>query len=146
VRFFVDTNVLLYAVNRDCPEHEAARRALEAWLAGAVPFCLGWNVLYEFLRVATHPRVFRRPLSAADALRFLDAVVAPDHVTVLVPTERHGELLAATVKELGRPAGNLFHDVHTAVLLREHGVPEIMTADADFRQFGFLRVTDPTRT
>jgi predicted nucleic acid-binding protein len=30
-----------------------------------------------------------------------------------------------------------------AVLMREHGVGEIMTADTDFRKFPFLTVTDP---
>jgi predicted nucleic acid-binding protein len=29
--------------------------------------------------------------------------------------------------------------------MREHGVPEIMTADTDFRKFPFLEVTDPLR-
>ena len=32
---------------------------------------------------------------------------------------------------------------HTATLMREHGVTEIMTADVDFRKFTFLTVTDP---
>jgi len=64
-------------------------------------------------------------------------------VTVLGPTSRPGALLRATVRELGRPAGNLFHDLHTAVTMREHGLSEIMTADTDFRKFPFLTVTNP---
>jgi uncharacterized protein len=95
--------------------------------------------------VSTHPRVFDRPLRPEAALRFLTPILGCDLVTVLVPTARHQALLAATVKETGRLAGNVFHDVHTAVLMREHGVREIMTADRDFRMFDFLRVTDPTR-
>ena len=48
-----------------------------------------------------------------------------------------------TLGELSQPAGNLFHDVQTAVLMREHGVREIVTADTDFLQFPFLKVTNP---
>ena len=39
--------------------------------------------------------------------------------------------------------GNLVHDAHTAVLMREHGVRDIFTRDTDFHRFPFLRVIDP---
>ena len=145
MRFLVDTNILAYAVNRDCEEHRTAVRTLEGWLADAVPWALTWSIVYEFLRVVTHPRIFRRPLSADQALAFLAPVLGYDVVTVLGPTPRHGALLRSTVREFGTPAGNLFHDLHTAVTMREHGIAEIMTADVDFRKFAFLRVTNPLR-
>jgi toxin-antitoxin system PIN domain toxin len=143
VRFLVDTNILAYAVNRDCEEHRGAVSAVEGWLSSSIPWAVTWGVVYEFLRVVTHPRIFRRPLSADQALGFLDPILASDVVTVLGPTPRHDALLRSTIREVGRPAGNLFHDLHTAVTMREHGVSEIMTADADFRKFPFLTVTDP---
>ena len=121
MRFLVDTNILAYAVNRDGEEHGVAVRALEGWLSDAIPWAVTWSIVYEFLRVVTHPRIFRRPLAADEAL------------------------LRSTVRDLGRPAGNLFHDLHTAVTMREHGVAEIMTADTDFRKFPFLTVTNPLR-
>jgi uncharacterized protein len=145
VRFVVDTNVLVYAANRDCAEHEAARSALEGWLAGSTPWAITWGIVYEFLRIATHPRVFRRPLTADEALSFLRPILTSDLVTSLAPTERHEALLRETIGEFGAPAGNIFHDLHTAVLMREHGVTEILTADTDFRKFVFLTVTDPVR-
>lgn len=143
MRFLVDTNILAYGVNRDCDEHDRAAAALETWLAGPVPWAVTWGVIYEFLRLATQPRIFRRPLSAGQALAFLDPLLRSDFVSVLGPTSRHEPLLRQTVREVGRPTGNLFHDLHTAVIMREHGVTEIMTADADFRKFPFLTVTDP---
>jgi len=143
VRFLVDTNILAYAVNKDCEEHDLAIRRLQDWLSGSVPWAVGWNTLYEFLRVSTHPRIFRRPLSAVRAMSFLDAILSSDVVTVLAPTPRHREILRQTIAEFGRPSGNIFHDLHTAVLMREHGVAEIMTADTDFRKFPFLRVVNP---
>jgi toxin-antitoxin system PIN domain toxin len=143
VRFVVDTNVLAYAVNRDCDEHRAARRLLEDWLAGSVPWALTWGIVYEFLRVTTHPRIFRRPLTATQAFDFLDPIVGCEVVNLLEPTARHGVVLRETAREFGRPTGDVFHDLHTAVLMREHGIGEIMTADSDFRKFAFLTVTDP---
>jgi toxin-antitoxin system PIN domain toxin len=145
VRFLVDTNILAYAVNRDGEEHGAAMRALEGWLSDAIPWAVTWSIVYEFLRVVTHPRIFRRPLAAEEALAFLSPILTSDVVTVIGPTPRHEALLRSTVRDLGRPAGNLFHDLHTAVTMREHGVAEIMTADTDFRKFPFLTVTNPLR-
>jgi toxin-antitoxin system PIN domain toxin len=143
VRFVVDTNILAYAVNRDSPEHAGALAALERWLTSPAPWAITWGIVYEFLRTATHPRIFRRPLSARQALEFLEPILAAEEVTVLQPTDRHEEVLRATVADLGKPSGNLFHDLHIAVLMREHGVTEIMTADVDFRKFPFLTVTNP---
>lgn len=40
-------------------------------------------------------------------------------------------------------AGNLMHDLHIAVLLREHGVSEFLTADTDFHRFKGFRTTNP---
>jgi toxin-antitoxin system PIN domain toxin len=143
VRFLVDTNILAYAVNRESAEYGAASEALRSWLSGAIPWAVTWGVVYEFLRVVTHPRVFRRPLLAVEALDFLSPLFSCDAVTIIGPTARHESLLRATIREVGRPSGNLLHDLQTAVIMREHGVTEIMTADADFLKFPFLIVTDP---
>jgi hypothetical protein len=43
-------------------------------------------------------------------------------------------------------AGNLLHDAHTAILMREHGIRQICTRDTDFHQFAFLEVIDPVRS
>lgn len=146
MRFVVDTNILAYAANRDCDEHAAAAGALVGWLGGSIPWALTWPIIYEFLRIATHSRVFPRPLTAKQGLEFLMPLLESELVTVLRPTDRHQQLLRQTASEFGAPTGNVFHDLHTAVLMREHGVNEIMTADTDFRKFAFLTATDPVHT
>ena len=65
--FVVDTNVLVYAADRAAEGHVRCRGLLEEWRLGPTPWYLTWNVIYEFLRVATHPRVFRKPWSADQA-------------------------------------------------------------------------------
>ncbi len=144
MRLLVDTNILLYAANRAAPEHSRARRYLTELLVGQTPWCLSWPVIYEFLRVATHRRVFPHPLRADQALAYVESVMNSPTLSVLSPTERHRSVLSEVLADLDPPpAGNLFHDLATAVLLKEHGVPEIATADRDFERFPFLRVTNP---
>jgi toxin-antitoxin system PIN domain toxin len=141
--FVVDTNILIYAANRDSAEHEKCRLLLQAWREQSSPWYLTWGIVYEFLRVATHPNVFRKPFSLADAWSFVEAVLVSPSVAMLTETERHWQVAADLFYEMPEIRGNLVFDAHTAVLMREHGVKTIYTRDADFHRFRFLDVVDP---
>jgi hypothetical protein len=93
--------------------------------------------------VSTHPRVFSKPLSLADAWAFLNAATASPVAGVLQETPRHEGVFKEVAAEVPDIAGNLVFDAHTAVLMREHGIRRIYTHDADFRRFPFLDVIDP---
>jgi toxin-antitoxin system PIN domain toxin len=141
--FVVDTNILLFAVNTDSADHERARALVEEWRAGERPWFLTWGIVYEFLRVSTHRSVFPEPLDLAASREWIELVLASPVAGVLVETERHADVLGEVADLHPRAAGNLVHDLHTATLMREHGVTEIRTADTDFHQFRFLRVVNP---
>jgi toxin-antitoxin system PIN domain toxin len=139
----VDTNVLVYAADADSSFHAACRDWLERQRGRADAWYTTWAILYEFLRVTTHPRVMRRPWSAPGAWEFIAALLASPGLGVLVPTQRHAEIVAQVIGELPHLAGNLLHDAHTAVLMREHGIRRIVTRDTDFHRFPFLEPIDP---
>ena len=50
-----------------------------------------------------------------------------------------------TIEEFPDIRGNFVHDMHTAVLMREHGISRICTRDTGFHRFPFLTVVDPLR-
>ena len=81
--------------------------------------------------------------SAASALAFIEAVLASPTHGVLVASERHAAIARELIGLVPGLAGNLMHDFHTAVLMREHGLVRVYTRDADFRRFPFLEVIDP---
>jgi toxin-antitoxin system PIN domain toxin len=141
----VDTNVLLYAADRDAEHHEHCRSLVEGWRGDVAPVFLTWSICYEFLRVSTHPRVFRAPWTASAAWEFLEALLDASGLDVLIATDRHAAVLARTLAELPESRGNLLHDLHTAVLMREHGISRICTRDGHFHRFPFLTVLDPLR-
>lgn len=64
MRFLVDTNILLHAANSASDSFTAARGFFDQHLRLRTSWCLTWPIVYEFLRVSTHPRVFPRPLKA----------------------------------------------------------------------------------
>ena len=143
--FVVDTNVLVYAVDRDAPEHGRCRERLLGWRAQPEPWYLTWGVVYEFLRVTTHPRVFRNPWSPEQSWSFIEAVLASPSLALLTESDRHVPVLAHLIEEVPGLTGNLVHDGHTAVLMLEHGVRTIYTRDTDFHRFPGIEVRDPLR-
>jgi toxin-antitoxin system PIN domain toxin len=141
----VDTNVLVYAADQDSPHHAACRTWLERRRPRPDAWYVTWGIIYEFLRVTTHPRVMRRPWNVVAAWEFVARLLASPGLGVLVATPRHGAVAEQVVTELPHLSGNLLHDAHTAILMREHGVKQICTRDTDFTRFPFLEVLDPLR-
>jgi toxin-antitoxin system PIN domain toxin len=139
----VDTNVLVYAADEDSPFHTACLDWLENQRNRADAWYTTWAILYEFLRVTTHPRVMRRPWNVREAWTFVQGLLASPGLSALFPTQRHAAVAEQVIGELPHLAGNLLHDAHTAILMREHGIRQICTRDADFHRFRFLEVIDP---
>ena len=141
----VDTNILLYAADEDSEFHVPCRRLLEELRTDSVPSYLSWSICYEFLRVSTHLRVFRSPWNAGLAWSFIDSILAAPGFALLTETSRHRAVLEQTIAELPDLRGNILHDAHTAVIMRENGINQIYTRDTDFARFPFLTIIDPLR-
>jgi toxin-antitoxin system PIN domain toxin len=142
--FVVDTNILVYAADEDSGLHQSCSRLMEEWRRQSTVWYVTWGILYEFLRVITHPRVFRKPWSVAEAWSFVEAVLASPSLGILVAAERHADVAAEVIRSLPSLSGNLLYDAQTAILMREHGIRRIYTRDTDFHRFPFLEPVDPT--
>jgi len=138
----VDLNVLLYAVNRDSPQHEAVRSWWEAALSGDEPVGLSWLVLLGFLRLATSAHVFPRPLTPDQAVERVEAWLAHPNVRVVHEREQHWPILRELLAQTGT-AGNLTTDAHLAALAISHGAT-LVSCDADFGRFPHLRWQTPS--
>ena len=112
-----DTNVLVHAADEHSDVGEPCRRRLDDARRDSAPAFLTWSVCYEFLRVSTHPRVFRSPWSPSAAWSFLERLLAAPGFDVLVATPRHAAVLSQTLAELPDLRGNVMHDAHVAVLM-----------------------------
>ena len=140
-----DTNVLVYAVDENSPFHNPCHATAMQAREDPSPSFLTWNVCDEFMKVTTHPRASASPWTAGKAWGFLEGLLKSPGFDLLTATPRHAAVLAQTLSELPDVSGNLFHDLHTAVLMREHGISRICTRDTDFHRFPFLTVVDPLR-
>jgi uncharacterized protein len=140
--FSCDVNVLLYASDSTSPVHGRAREFLTQAISGGDLFCLAYSTLMSYIRIATHPGIFRQPLTPAQALGSVEALAAQPRVRLLSEEEGFLEAYRSVTAEFP-VRGNLVPDAHLAALLRQHGVRTLYTRDADFRKFAFLEVKDP---
>jgi toxin-antitoxin system PIN domain toxin len=136
-----DVNLLLYAVMTGFPQHARARRWWEDLLNGDGEVGLAAPALFGFIRVATNPRVFTKPLAVEDAIARADEWLERSQVRFLLPGPKHLEIAFRLLRALGTGA-NLTTDVQLAALAIEFQ-SELHSNDTDFSRFPTLRWVDP---
>ncbi len=137
----VDANVLLYAVDEEARQHSAARAWLDAAMGDRESVGFPWIVLLAFMRISTHPRVFRRPLSIDEATGVVGRWLSRPTAVVVHPGPRHLALLQALLTDAGA-AGNLVNDAHIAALALEQAA-DLVSFDRGFGRFTGVRLTVP---
>jgi len=137
----VDANILIYAVNSASAHHPLARKWLDTALAGSESVGLAWAVVLAFLRLSTHPAVFGRALTPAQATEVVRSWLTQPAAVIVEPGPQHLELLAGLLAEAGT-AGNLVSDAHLAAIAIQHDA-ELVSFDRDFARFAGLRWAIP---
>lgn len=132
-----DTNLLVYAADKDSPHHVVSHRWLEDSLSNASGLGLAWLSVVGFIRLTTHPKLSVTPRTVAEALSYVDDWLIHANCHILHPTIRHADILARLLLSVGT-AGNLTNDAHLAALAIEHNA-EIGTFDREFKRFSGLK-------
>ncbi|HWX45267.1 MAG TPA: TA system VapC family ribonuclease toxin [Solirubrobacteraceae bacterium] len=137
----LDANLLLYAVHKRAPQHDAAAAWLTEHLNGPRRVGLPWQSLGAFLRISTHPRAFARPLTPASAWERVTDWLAAPAAWVPTPGPNHAQLLGELIA-CYEVSGNLIPDAQLAALALEHGLV-VCSADTDFARFAEIRWQNP---
>jgi toxin-antitoxin system PIN domain toxin len=137
----VDTNILVYATDTGSDVGEAARELIERLARGPDLLYVFWPALMGFIRVATHPTINERPLTPAEAVSSVAALLARPHVRAPGEGTDFLKIYESTAPPMTR--GRQVPDAHIAALMRQHGVSMIYTRDRAFRRFDGIRVEDP---
>jgi toxin-antitoxin system PIN domain toxin len=138
----VDTNILVYAHREDSEWHDRASAAVAELAEGVRAWSIPWPCVHEFLATVTHPRIFRTPTAAADALGQVEAWLESPSLAVLSESDTHFDALR-DVLNASRVVGPRVYDARIAALCLAHGVRELWTADRDFSAFPSLKLRNP---
>lgn len=136
----LDTNVLLYSVNRATPQHADARALLGFCAAGSVPGVVVPQVLLEFYAIATSSRRIARPLTPQQARTEIDGFCRRLAVRS-VPVNSFDALL--TLLDSRPVTGHQVFDHLLVAQMRSLGIGDICTYNAaDFALPG-IRALEP---
>lgn len=138
----VDVNVLLYASDESSAFHPKALELIGRLARGPDLLYLFWPVVMGYLRMATHPAIFPRPLSVEAATGNVEQLLALPHARSAGEGDDFWHVYGAVTSGMV-VRGNLVPDAHLVSLMRENGVGTLWTHDRDFRKFEGIRVRDP---
>ncbi len=140
--YTLDANVLLYASDESSPLQGRAFEVLERVARGPEIVYVFWPTVIAYLRIATHPAVFTKPLSAAEAGSNIEQLLSRPHVHSPGEQDRFWMLYREVARD-AVPTGNLVSDAHIVALMLENDVRTIWTHDRDFRRFRGIEINDP---
>ena len=136
----IDTNLLVYAQNSRCTEHDAAHAFVTHCRDREIVICE--LVLVELYLVLRSAAIVARPLGATDAAEICTRYRANPRWRLV----ECAPVMGAVWQRAGSPefARRNIIDTRLALTLRHHGVTEFATANTrHFDGFGFSRVWNP---
>ncbi|GAB5560636.1 MAG: hypothetical protein SynsKO_22830 [Synoicihabitans sp.] len=136
-----DANLILYAYDSESPFHQDAARWWSKLLSSKEPVGLCSVVIFAFMRLATHNRVYANPMTPTDARRHIKKWLGRPNVRLLVQGSDHIESTCRLLEKAGT-AGNLVTDAQIAALAVEFEAT-VHTADTDFGRFPDISWANP---
>jgi uncharacterized protein len=136
-----DVNVLVYAHREDAIDHARYRKWLEDTINSRRSYGMSDLVLSGFVRIVTHPRIFRDPSSLDQALMFVGQVREQPNCVTVTAGERHW-MIFRDLLQTSRARGNHVPDAYLAAIAIESGC-EWITTDRDYARFPDLQWSHP---
>ncbi|MCS7197681.1 MAG: type II toxin-antitoxin system VapC family toxin [Candidatus Bipolaricaulota bacterium] len=139
--YLLDSNILVYAADRDAPYHREAKEFRDKAVQGQISACISPTILTEFYAIVTDSRRVRNPLSPGEALREVEAYSKA--LKVIYPSSAAIEKLKELIGKYKVKRQQIF-DLFIVATMLEHNVDTIYTMNKkDFSQFSEIQVETP---
>jgi predicted nucleic acid-binding protein len=137
----LDTNVLVYALDTDAPQYEAAKSVCDAAAGGEFPAFITTQVVLEYVSVVTSPKRVATPATLAEAWDDVRRFLVAFNLLSLRPEDV--PKVALLSEELGLSGPKVF-DLGIAVTALSAGVDTVCTYDSSvFARVPGLKVLQP---
>jgi uncharacterized protein len=140
----LDTNILIGAFRPDDPSHAVLKAWLEETLGAGTEVSFPALVEVAFLRIVTHPRIFRSPSTLDEAVTFLRSIQESGLFREPPPTARVRERWRRWCKDLDLH-GDDVNDAYLAAMAAEARC-RLVTRDRGFSRFRGLDWWNPAET
>jgi len=140
----LDANILIGAFRKDDPDHETLKAWLEETLNEGSAVTFPALVEIAFLRIVTHPHIFKNPSSLEEAVEFLQAIQESGQFRETQWTPRMRGRWWQWCREL-RLEGNDVNDAYLAATAAESRC-RFVSRDGGFSRFRGLDLWNPVGT
>ena len=141
-RVFLDTNILVYAINIDSASHPSAAALIKEISAGTLKTCMSPQILCEFFATVTNPRKFRRPLSSSEATGIITGYLESDIALLYLKNNTIKLTLDMAIRY--KINGTEIFDTQIVATMLENGVGMIYTANvSDFKKYPGITAVNP---
>lgn len=139
----LDTNILVYAADKDSLEHQAAIALVDTMLANPQDWVLADQVLFEFYRAIRNSRILKHPLNAYEASRHLQFLRNESGVSRCCYDLDCWDKVFQKLAAHETPAART-HDIVLGITLKNNGVRRFFTRNTkDFEAIGFHELINP---
>ncbi|NIP39589.1 MAG: type II toxin-antitoxin system VapC family toxin [Candidatus Dadabacteria bacterium] len=131
-----DVTIYICSFREDSPNHVYYNNWLRNLLTSNTAFAYTEIVLSSFLRIATHPRIFKEPSPLKSCLKFTDLIRSHPLGVSIMPGARHWIIFEQLCSE-SNAVGNKIPDLYLAALAIE-GEVKFATSDNGFKNINGL--------
>ena len=134
--YLFDVNIFVNMHRTDSEHHDKVFDFTLGILQSSEVFGVSPLVLSGFLRIVTHPKIFKKPTDFNTAIAFTESILTHPNARVVLPGEAHWHIFRHLCYQL-KPAGNFYPDVFYAALAIDSGCTWV-TCDQDYKRFAGL--------
>ena len=136
--YLFDVNIFVHMHRCDSEHHKKVFSFTENILKSRELFGYSPLILSGFLRVVTHPKIFKTPTDFETAMKFVDSITEHPNAREIISGHSHRHIFRNLCNQI-KPTGNLFPDVYFAALAIDSGCIWV-TCDKGFRRFDGLEI------
>ena len=137
----LDTNILIGAFRRDHPDHSTVKSWLEETLQDGNAITFPPIVEIGFLRIVTHPKVFKMPSGRAEAETFLRVIHRSGYFHEAMWSPRVRSRFQELCRDLNLRGDDMNDALLAATAMEMHA--RLVSRDQGFSRFKGLRWVDP---
>lgn len=135
---FIDTNILIYANNRESDFCESARDRLYELADNVTSLVISDQVLREYLVVMTRPGFIEKPISNKSALEDIQRMI--QEYTLVFPDMNSVDMLVGLIRKY-KIKGKRVHDAAIVSVMLANGIKDLLTYNTnDFIAFREITV------
>ncbi|MBL7125371.1 MAG: PIN domain-containing protein [Dehalococcoidales bacterium] len=140
---FLDTNILVYAVETDNPLHKRATALMDRANTGELAICLSPQIMGELYSTITNPRKIRKACPLDEAVDIVKSLWESDTILKIYPKQETLDLTLDLVKRYQLKSLDFF-DAQIVATMVDNGVTTIYTVNEnDFAIFKEIKAVNP---